>query len=172
MPGFVDVLIIGDDKGVQAMLHRLDTALNPVAIVAFLGGTVDAWFRQRAQSRFANEGDEVVGSWAPLSFATQQIRSQLGYGPAHPINVRTTELERYIVDATPSVVATATGALYTTPGSPASGKLKQKMEAAQRGLASPPTPARPVLGMGETDMAFILEALAYHVEGRGRVPSP
>lgn len=163
----IDVQIIGDSSGVQAMLNHLDTALNPVAIAGFLGATVDPYLRSRMKDRFAGEGDDVVGKWIPLAQTTQDIRQQQGYGAAHPINRRTGDLENYIVGSPNAISIHGLGATLTMPGNRPTGELKKKVETAQRGKANRPvTPPRPVLGMNEKDLAFVLTALAFHVKGR------
>lgn len=142
---------------VEVLLRRLDTALNPAGIAGFLGGEVDPYLRKRMKDRFLNEGDDVVGGWAPLSLATQDIRSDAGYGAAHPINVRTGEMEDYITNSPHNLQVEPWGASLTLPGKPPTGEMKDKVERAQFGdNAAPP---RPVLGMNERDLAFVLLGL-------------
>jgi len=133
-----------------------------VGLAGFLGEVVDPYLRQRARGRFADEGDDVTGAWQPLKPATQEIREQLGYGGAHPINIRTHELEAYIVDSPNNLSAHPWGATLTLPGNPAQGELRDKMERAQQG--DDRTAARPVLGMNERDLAFVLLALGGFVK--------
>ena len=143
------------------MLNGLDTALNPVAIAGFLGAVVDPYLRKRAQARFTSEGDDVVGGWAELKEATQNIRSDLGYGAAHPINKRTGELEDYIVNSPNSLNIHPWGASLTLPGNAPVGELADKVRRAQQGdVRQVP---RPVLGMNERDLAFVLLALASNI---------
>lgn len=163
----VAISIIGDDAGVQAMLHAVDTALNPVAIAGFLGGTVDPFLRGRARERFASEGDDAVGKWAPLRESTQDIRAQLGYGPAHPINVRTGELEDYITGGPNRLTVAPWGAALNFPNGNTAGDLLSKVEIAQVGGGERNVVPRPVLGLSEVDLAFVLSALASHVETAG-----
>jgi hypothetical protein len=163
-----DINIIGDDRGVQAVLGHLDSALSPSGIAAFLGGTVQPYIKQRAEGRFRGEGDDVVGNWIPLASATQHIRASQGYGPAHPINRRTGELEDYITGSPSQISIHALGATLTHPGKKPMGELKDKVETAQMGRQSPRTPSRPVLGMNMQDMGFVLSALAIYI--RSGVP--
>lgn len=155
--------IIVHDEPVERMLRSLDTALNPVAIAGFLSGVVDPYLRGRAGSRFRNEGDDVVGKWMPLREATQTIRADLGYGAAHPINKRTGELEDYIVNSPNSLNIHPWGASLTLPGkAPSNSELRKKVVTAQAGMDR--TVPRPVLGMNERDLTFVLLALAESVK--------
>lgn len=166
MPQGISVQIIGDDSGVQKMLAVLDTALNPVAIAGFLTGVVEPYVHERAEARFADEGDDVVGPWQPLKPATVAIRQAQGYGGAHPINVRTGELESYITEGPGNTLVHPFGATLTMPGQPATGDLADKVRTAQEGDTR--TVARPVMGLNEQDLAFVLLALARHVGFVGR----
>lgn len=163
----ISISIWGDDAGVQGMLHLLDTSLNPVAIAGFLGATVDPYLRTRARNRFRDEGDDAVGSWAPLKESTQDIRAQSDYGAAHPINVRTGELERYILDSPNRLTIAPWGSALTLPGTPPAGVLKDKVSIAQIGGGEYNTRPRPVLGLSETDLGFVLTELAFYIEKRG-----
>lgn len=157
--GAVDYEFLVENTTVEAMLFRLDTALNPVAIASFLGATVDPWLRGRAKARFTSEGDDVVGGWLPLAAATNEIRKNLGYAPEHPINVRSGALERYIVDSTHDIqVEPASSATLTMPGSSPDAKTAAKVYGAQYGTNR--APARPVLGMNDKDTAFVLTELS------------
>lgn len=171
----VTVEVRVDARSVEAMMERVNTALSSAALVEFLTGEVVPWLNERGKSRFASEGDEVSGKWAPLQFTTQRIRmegaqrGQWDVGPDHPINVRTHELEDYITGTIGYTVPTTLGATLTFPDpKKLTPELKKKMEAAQRGLSDPKTPARPVLGLGEADLAWVLERLAVHVTGNDK----
>ena len=164
------VVITGDDAGVQRMLHTLDTALNPIAIAAFLKGSVAPYLQTRAKRRFELEGDDVTGAWQPLAPATEEIRSSSGYPAAHPINRRSGELEDYIVNGDGSSVPTALGGTLVYPEFTPLGDLGSKLRVAQQGGSQPgyrDTPARPVLGVNEVDLSFVLLALSYHIKGQG-----
>ena len=150
------------------MLTRLDTALSPVGMAAFLTGAVEPWVRERAQDRFASEGDDVVGSWAPLQPATVDVRSrgEWAIGGEHPINKRTGELENYITKSNGKAWPHALGATLTYPGKPSGKKsIVEKMKTAQTGRSHPRTVARPVLGLNERDLLHVLTSLAFYVKG-------
>lgn len=165
--GYVDIDLTGDSKYVEKMIDHLDQKLGPQGLTSFLAMSVFPYLLNRAQQRFQNEGDDAVGKWAPLAPATEVIRQTMGYGGAHPINVRTGELERYITQGsvTSSVRASGLGAFLQHPASPPTGKLKSKLKTAQQGDPSfgRGVPPRPVLGMNETDLGYIMTALAFFV---------
>lgn len=166
MAAGIAISVVGDERGVLHMLNVLDTALNPAALVLFLEGVVDPHLRERAAERFADEGDDVVGQWSPLKPATVSIRESKGFGGAHPINVRTGEMYRYIVEEDGNALPTPYGASLTLPGRPATGELADKVTRAQQGDNR--TVARPVIGMNEVDLAWVLVALSKHIEGAGK----
>lgn len=176
MPGpGLAITVVGDDAGVQAMLMALDTALNPVAIAGFLSGVVDPFIRQRAGERFRTEGDDASGAWAPLAPATQNIRSQMGYGAAHPINRREGELEYYVTETDGGVKVHPFGATLMYPASYPGGDLGEKLMGAQMGGVGPSGrryPSRKVYALGTEDLTFVLLALAQHVKTVGRKALP
>lgn len=163
MPGFIDISIIGDDAGVQHVLLRMNSALEPTQMGGWLRGVVGPYIRGRASARFASEGDDVTGGWLPLALVTQQIRARDGYGPAHPINRRSGELENYIVSSPDDINVHSEGATLTYPGAAPSGELADKVRVAQQGSQWPSTPPRPVLGVNERDLEFVLGSLANHI---------
>jgi hypothetical protein len=166
--GFLEFEIVGNDRGVQAMLNTIDSALSPVGLAAFLYGQVGVWVKQRAADRFAQEGDDVTGKWAPLQQTTQDIRESYGYGGDHPINKRTGELEEYITQGQVWVTTGAgVGMLQYPKGVPSTKQLRAKLSTAQQGRTSPQTVARPVLGLNEQDLSVILTMLAFHIEHEG-----
>jgi hypothetical protein len=164
VPGYIDIQIIGDTAGVEAMLQHLQLKLLPPNIAAFLHVEVDPYLAQRAANRFANEGDDVVGAWPQLQPGTQAIRASQGFGDSHPINVRTGELERYIVSSGGAVATDPSGAELTFPGAPASGELADKVQTAQAGRGVPPTVPRPVLGLNQNDLLAVLTSTALYIQ--------
>lgn len=154
-----------DDKLAKNEILRLMGLLEPPAIAGFLGTRVDPWLRSRARDRFHDEGDDVVGKWVPLAAATRKIRASQGYGPDHPINRRTGELEEYIAGSVNRISVTAVGATMYFPGSPPSGRLRSKVQTAQAGSDKPRTPARPVLGVNERDLGYVMTSLELYIRG-------
>lgn len=165
-----------DASNVEWMLERVNTALHPVALVEFLTGEVVPFLNERGKARFASEGDDISGTWQPLAPATQNIRAfgaaqgLWNIAPDHPINVRSHELENYITGTIGYTVPGTEGAILTFPDPHAiTPELEAKMETAQRGRSNPRTPPRPVLGVNERDMTWVLERLAMHVLGASDV---
>lgn len=167
--GFIDFEIVGNERGVQEMLNVVDTALSPVGLASFLGLAVAPWIKQRAAERFANEGDDASGKWAPLEPVTVEIREKSGFQGPGPINRRTGELEDYITQGAVGIsTGPGMGALEYPKGLPPTKSLKEKMETAQRGKTRrPQTVPRPVLAMNETDLSHVLVLMAMHVQGEG-----
>lgn len=157
------IQIVGTDRGVQAMMTRMEIALSPIRVAGFLQATVDPYIRTRAKNRFSSEGDDVSGKWFPLQEVTQRIRGDQGFGATGPINHRTGELEDYITGTPGGAVPNALGATLTSPGTPASGTLLTKVQTAQAGKAYPATVARPVMGVNEADMAAVVTDLAKYI---------
>lgn len=170
MSNNVSLTITSDSRDVQAMLDRVSDALDTVGMYTFLNAEVGPWLRERAQNRFANEGDDVVGIWAPLEAYTVSVRDSGGYGGEHPINKRSGELESYIVDGGWDVTASTALSILTFPGTLPNPSQAVKVVTAQTGATYPRTPPRPVLGMNEADLGFVLAALATHVTLSARLP--
>ena len=161
----ITIFIFGNASGVQAMLAHLQNKLSPPNLGAFLLGQVDPYLRNRVADRFAAEGDDVSGKWLPLQPATETIRASQGYSPAHPINRRTDEMRDHLLYSASGVSMGVAGTTLTYPGNAPSGELEDKMTTAQVGRSYPDTPARPVLGMNQNDLAAILTLLANEIQG-------
>jgi hypothetical protein len=168
--GWLDIEIVGTERGVERMLEVIDSSLSATGLAAFLFGSVGPWVQQRAEERFKNEGDDVSGKWAPLMPRTQEIRENYGFGGSHPINKRTGQLEDYITQGQVDVVTSPGYGILRFPGNPPNDTgLRQKMKTAQQGRAEPNTVARPVLGLNEKDLVAILNMLAFHIQYEGVV---
>jgi hypothetical protein len=50
------------------------------------------------------------------------------------------------------------------PGDTPTGELAEKVKTAQQGKDNPRTVPRPVLGMNEVDLAFVLEGLSFFIQ--------
>lgn len=168
--GSISVSITGDSTEVDRLITRMEYLLGPIGMTYFLAGQVTPYLKARARNRFASEGDEMSGPWAPLSPVTASIRSALGYPSDHPINHRSGALERWVTDSAPSVLVSPVLATLTYPGSPPTGKLNEKVVTAQTGrsVKARSTVPRPVLGLDGTDYVAILAMLALSVETVGR----
>jgi hypothetical protein len=167
--------ITGDDAGVKAMLDHVDYMTSPLQMSAWLVEEVGPWIRERAEHRFQSEGDDMSGPWAALAPMTQLIRAthpDWGVGPDHPINRRTGELEDYIVNSGWRTVVEGMGVVSLMyPGEKPTGELLKKVRTAQKGKpasgSQSATPPRPVLGLTESDFAWIVESLAYRIQEAG-----
>ncbi len=163
MSGFI-LDITTDSESFDAVRDNLDRKMDSLGIAAFLSSVVDPFLRNRIDSRFQSEGDEVSGRWHPLAQATQQIRASYGYPPNHPINVRTGKLRSHLVGTRSDVQANGMGATLIHPP-PGSGDpvTNKKIKTAQSGSSHPPTPARPVIGINENDLIFITSSLTAYL---------
>lgn len=160
---FMD-LYIDEDTATRA-ITAIEYSLDGVGLAQFMRRDVEPYFRARARSRFANEGDDVVGKWAPLHPATEEYRDEQGFGSAHPINIRTEELFKKVTQGLNEIRVGGDGATFVMPGSSGQSRyFKQKLRTAQIGKPNnPKTVPRPVLGMGANDLIHVLERLALHV---------
>lgn len=159
------IQILFHDEEVERLLSRLDAALSPIALAAFMEGSVGPTMLARIESRFEQEGDDASGKWAPLQESTNQIREQLGYPPAHPINVRGGELHNFVTGSARSA-AEPFGASTTIPDSTPTGELYDKLFTAQAGASQVgyrPTPPRPVLAMDANDLTLVLLQLSQYI---------
>lgn len=152
------------DKGVQQSLMNLIMLLSPAGATVFLSSTIAPYLAKRGKERFQAEGDDVTGPWAPLKPATVMMRQQAGYGGEGPINRRTGELEAWIVQDSGFSYPTGFGASMRFPGRKPQGELKKKVETAQSGRTSPHTVPRPVVGVNENDLLFLMAAMELAVE--------
>lgn len=159
-----DVSIIINSREVEKSLDKLMLLLGPAGLIAFLGSTMAPYLARRAGDRFAGEGDDVTGAWAPLKDSTIRLRAEQGF-PAGPINRRTGELENWVTGGSFEAYPTVDGASMRYPRDKPTGELRKKMETAQKGKKHPSTVARPVLGVNERDLLFFQTALSLAVEG-------
>jgi len=157
-------LSIDADSTIEESLENLDETISPAGLTAFLTTFMGPELARRAENRFANEGDDAVGAWAPLAPSTIGYwRPSQGY-PSDPINYRSGELYRWVTQSGWDAVPTGDGAILRFPGStPSSGTLFKKVQVAQFGMEDPRTPARPVLGLSTADLAIFAAGLAMHV---------
>lgn len=151
------------DRDVLKAVDELIFLMSDIGLTAFLGASIGPYLSQRAKQRFASEGDDVTGPWAPLKPATITIRQSQNYGSG-PINRRTGELENWVVGSGWDAYPTGMGASMRFPGKPPTGELKAKVQTAQGGRVNPPTVARPVLGLNENDLLFLQTAFAMAVD--------
>ncbi len=153
-----------DDKHVLYTIARYDAMVSPLGLQVFLETRVDPYLRARAEARFANEGDDVTGPWAPLKGSTEDIRASLGFPRSHPINVRTGDLKEYVTRSPSETVPFGSGAILTMPGAPSgNGEVDLAFRTAQVGSSNPYTHPRPVLGLGGKDATEIMMLLMFFI---------
>ncbi len=164
---YLDIELIGGAGDLLRMLDRLDSVFSPVGMLEFLSGDVTPWLRERARDRFAGEGDDASGPWAPLAPATVQIRAAgiargewPGISPEHPINRRTGDMEDYITNGIGEVASSpASTTLFYPRRRPTVKKgMDKKIKNAQTGTGK--MNKRPVLAVGERDLQFVVSELS------------
>lgn len=157
----VSVQFVTDATTARAMMAAIAVRMSAPMMQGFMQAAVVPYIQQRATDRFARQGDDVSGPWLPLAVATQQIRQQAGFQPAHPINVRTGQLRAFVTGSYGRVVSAGgmTDLEYPNPGN-MMGILMRKLMVAQAGTPAPPTPARPVLGFNMNDTVALTAMVA------------
>lgn len=150
-----------EDTTVEVMLADLALALSPESFAIFLREDVQRYFGDEAQARFTHEATRKSG-WAELSRLTQYQRAIQGYGPAHPINKRTGDLESYVTKSEGTIATAGFETSWTWP--PATDPLTtEKFAVAQGGRKGGSTPARPVIEADTMDLEAVLLLLETHL---------
>jgi hypothetical protein len=164
--GDFEILVEVDAAGVIADLQRLYDRMSIPGLERFLITHTHPFLQSRASNRFDNEGDDAVGQWVPLGPATQAIRSALGYGSSHPINVRTGEMRGFVTGSAVDIVGGADSVTLFFPERNMSSTVAKKMTTAQWGTSFPDTPARPVVAVSNVEEEIITRDLvSYLTEG-------
>lgn len=153
-----------DTKSTIKRLQQLQNKLDNAEMERFLEESVRPYLRDRAVLRFSQEGDDAVGQWKELLKTTRGIRKTQAkkYGwpiqPAHPINVRSGELKRFILD-THSIQTYSNGPRLFVPRLGGNQELQKKFKTAQQGKPGKvwkvATVPRPVVAVGQRDKADI-----------------
>jgi hypothetical protein len=142
------------------VINAVDEATSGYGLGQFLDLQVQPYLAREIIERFSVEGDEKSGSWAPLKEGTQAIRSELGYPPEGPINERTGELLKSLIEDYDLEVI-ENSAILQVPGNEPQ-EIEDKLQTAQMGRdPNPipyfgPTPPRPVLAVDESDLEALL----------------
>lgn len=162
-------------SNVDEVMLLLEAATSPLGLQPWMQGFVVNYLQAEIKERFQSEGDRASGKWAPLEDATENIRQALGFSPAHPINIRTGQLHKFVTTSSDTVVM-GDSVVTQVPGDSGDSVLEKKLETAQKGSRSNPfpgarnTPARPVLALDTDDAAAVLTSLQLHIvhamEGR------
>lgn len=172
MPRGIGLQVIFDvEKGktdalLAVLAHKLDTRM----LASFLFTTMVPHLQHKFKEGFASESDPSGRAWAPLADATIRIREDAGWVPIK-INKRTGDLENYITNSPGTIIPSGDSAILKYPserGVPA-GELGRKVRGAQKGEGK--APPRPVLGLDETDLAFLLASLYGYFETPGYASS-
>lgn len=145
-----------ESTSLEAILTRLTTQTAPPAMRQYLEGRGYRWLQSRIMARFHTEGDDATGKWARLKLATMRIRANKGFPPAHPINVRTGAMQRFITSSK-LVRTNATGASLRIPARTPGGELGAKFRRAQVGDAR--TVRRPLIGLSLLDAEELTDDL-------------
>ncbi len=162
--------IIVDDAEVTQALANLRHAVSPSSLEQFLTGEAEPYVKERAEARFKRQGDDRSGRWAPLAEWTKNERESLGFGRSRPINIRTGELQNYILNS-PSRHGSGGGQAYVILPGPADSSERQKFKVAQQGMKKNhppfkrPVPARPVLAINEIDNRQVMRKFHRWLEG-------
>jgi hypothetical protein len=149
-----------DEAPVEAMLLRIQTAMSPASLTAYLEGEVRPYWHEEAHRHFGTQGTDTA-AWAPLAQRTQDERAQLGFDPEYPIQIRTGELEKYLTSDEGKVEADGTGAQWTYPG-PTDGLTEKKYKLAQQGNLR--TPPREIVQASELNLLDVTTLLMGHLE--------
>lgn len=161
----VDSVQVGD------MLAAALQAISGPSLLVFLEEMASEYFTEEIIDRFAFEGDDASGDWAPLEESTQRIREALGYSGDHPINERTQELLNFVAFHR-DFMSGPQSAVMSVPGEPNSQSIEAKLRTAQQGSINNPmfpgavTPPRPVLAYNAGDMANLLKLLELYLMQR------
>lgn len=153
----IDVDVDVDATSVLLMLSRANEGVSMAHIAQAFdddGPVVEMLHRQVAE-RFADEGDNASGKWAPLSPATLDIKERLGYG-GNPANVRTGRMREWLLNDGGDLDMMGDGMFFTYPGD-VPGGMADRFETAQFGSAETGAPPRPVIAADGDDLMSIME---------------
>lgn len=170
----IRVSIDADISQTDIQVGQIIAQTTPTSLQNFLMGAARSFLQHRVDARFAAEGDDVSGKWAPLRPATGGIRAALGYRPFHPINVRSGELYKFVRNTFRIRIDPASTVL-TMPGD-GNARVTEKFRVAQKGGGKSkvkgsrsigpnrPAPPRPVIGLSATDERALTQLLMEHIK--------
>lgn len=145
-------------KPLQRRVSLVERRLSEVAISGHLGTTVKPYLSRQARKRFQVQGDEASGPWATLTTATNSWRASLGFNPIKPINVRTGHLREMITNSKPDVTTTPQMSVLSFPGNNILDR-PDMFHRVQQAVGNRRGPARPVVAMDGTDIAWVLASM-------------
>lgn len=157
--------IVVDPSDLDRIGKALADALSDKSLESWLSTSARDYIKTRLADRFSSGGDDVVGIWAELKPETQAIRQALGYGPDRPINIRTGDMESFLMGS-PGVITGSGDIDWDFPGPAISSDIEEKLQTAQYGSPNPHTVPRPVLGINAVDAEFLTDDLGLYLMGR------
>ncbi len=163
--------VLTDATEVGELLAATWAALSGPSLAVFLETMASEYFTEEIIDRFAYEGDDASGDWAPLADSTRRIREALGYPGSNPINERTQELLKFVAFHREFGVGPNMG-FMDVPGKPDTQSVEAKLRTAQQGSSNNPlfpgatTPPRPVLATNAGDMVNLLRLLEIYLMQR------
>lgn len=163
--------VMVDRSEVDRTMKRIDKALDPRRIYAWMQGPLEQILQEQTDERFADE-QWSGGPWPALKPRTEQIRQSLGFQPDHPINVRYGELFDWLTENPNPAVQIIGGNMtqMTFPGQAPSKLEEKKLSVAQKGArpskaeSRGAVPARPVLELSGANIATVLLAFNQYLD--------
>jgi hypothetical protein len=145
-----------DASGPMKIVHNLETRLGEGQLMGFLRTVVSPYMGDQIVQRFAYGGDKAVGGpWPPLAAYTERLKRSLG-APSDAPNERTGDMMAHLAYDHHIGPLGLLGAELRIPDK-SDGLMEKKIRVAQEGESAESnpiggaTPARPVLGISDTD---------------------
>ncbi len=160
--------IVMDASGTEQVVEMIIDRVSGQSLYRYLEGPVHGFFKSQISMNFAGEGSPAGGRWMSLSSATQDIRSQLGYDPSHPVNQRTGDLFEVLTKEADFNFG-GDNAEMSLPGKAGQAfPVREKIKTAQMGRSAEEnpipefggTPARPIFGITTFGAERILAGLS------------
>lgn len=154
---------------IEHRLHQTEELVSPLGVQAFIEHRGLPLMKAQIGQTFATETSPSGAAWAALTPATQHFRRSSGYPAAHPINVRSGAMKRFLLTSH-RVEGVVGGVEASIPGVEPTGLLGKKLMTAQVGSkggkkgGGRTTPARPVLGWSPVLADQVVTSLSRHVE--------
>lgn len=153
-------------SGLEADLERGQARVSERGLMTLVRALLMPVAKMESEDSIGTQRAPGGRKWKPLKASTQRLRASLGYGAAAPINKRTGALEQFLnkagtdITVAPEFVQGAWPALINQD----STRLMYAFYTAQGGSKRWGTPARPVVGLGPTGIAFLHGMTKTYVE--------